>query len=276
MGLGLLLALCASVCMGTATVLQALGARAAAAEAPGTALRAAWRWPFIVGISLDALGFVAELLSLRSVPLFLVEAALASSLAVTAIVGAGVLHIQLRRAEWVAVGAVCCGLALLAIAAGREGEGEGDETLRVAVLGGSLGLALLGWAVSARTRSRRNRAAILGGMAGLSFGLVAVAARVLPGLTLPGILTEPTAYAVIVSGIGGYLLLIEALQSGSVTAATAAMVIGETVWPAMFGVIWLGDTTRRGLTPVAAAGFAVAIGGALALARFGEAEQQPA
>ncbi len=276
MALGLLLALCASVCMGTATVFQALGARSVAAGGPGAAVRATWQLPFIVGICLDTLGFGAELLSLRSVPLFLVEAAIAGSLAVTAVVAAGVLHIRLRQVEWAAVGAVCCGLALMAIAAGREAGGDGDETIRLAVLAGSAGLALVGWAVSSRIRGGgrvRHRAAVLGGMAGVSFGLVAIAARLLPGMTVPGILIDPAAYAVVVSGLSGYLLLIEALQSGSVTGATAAMVMGETVWPAMFGVIWLGDTTRHGLAPLAVAGFAISITGALALARFGEAEQ---
>lgn len=260
--------------MGTATVFQALGARSVAAGGPGAAVRATWQWPFLVGIGLDTLGFVAELLSLRSVELFLVEAAVAGSLAVTAVVAAGILRIRLRPVEWGAVAAVCFGLVLMAIAAGREEGGDGDARMRLAILALSLALALTGWLVSARLGAVRHRAAVLGLLAGVSFGVVAVAARLLPGLTVPGILVEPSAYAVVVSGIGGYLLLIGALQSGSVTAATAAMVIGQTVWPALFGVVWLGDTTRHGLAPLAAAGFAVSIGGALALARFGDAEQQ--
>ncbi|TPQ17809.1 hypothetical protein [Streptomyces sporangiiformans] len=276
MALGMLLALCAAVCMGTATVFQALGARAVTAGGPGAAVRATWQWPFLVGIGLDTLGFGAELLSLRSVPLFLVEAAVAGSLAVTAVVAAGVLHIRLRQVEWAAVGGVCCGLALMAIAAGREASGDGDDTMRLAVLAGSVGLAVVGWAVSARAGGVRHRAAVLGGMAGASFGVVAIAARLLPGFTVPGILIEPAAYAVVISGISGYLLLIDALQSGSVTGATAAMVIGQTVWPAVFGIVWLGDSTRHGLAPLAAAGFAISITGALALARFGEAEQATA
>lgn len=274
MALGLLLALCACALMGTATVFQALGARKVAAGGPGAAVRATWQWPFLVGIGLDTLGFVAELLSLRSIELFLVEAAVAGSLAVTAVVAASVLRIRLRRVEWGAVAAVCCGLVLMAISAGREAGGDGDERMRIAVLAGSLGLALVGRLVSVRLKAVRHRAAVLGLLAGICFGVVAVAARLLPGLGMPGILVEPAAYAVVISGICGYLLLIEALQSGSVTAATAAMVIGQTVWPALFGVIWLGDTTRHGLAPLAAAGFAVSIAGALALARFGEAEQQ--
>jgi hypothetical protein len=41
------------------------------------------------------------------------------------------------------------------------------------------------------------------------------------------------------------------------------------------GVIFLGDTTRRGLTPVAAVGFALAVACAVMLARFGEADHGP-
>jgi hypothetical protein len=276
MALGLLLALCACVLMGTATVFQALGARAVAAGGPGATVRATWQWPFLVGIVLDTLGFASELISLRSIPLFLVEAAVAGSLAVTAVVAAGMLRIRLRHVEWAAVGAVCCGLALMAIAAGRETGGDGDDTMRLAVLAGSAGLAVLGWVVSTRLGHVPHRAAVLGGMAGVSFGLVSIAARLLPGLTVPGILGEPTAYAVVLSGLSGYLLLIGALQSGAVTAATAAMVIGQTIGPALFGILWLGDTTRHGLAPLAAAGFALSLAGALALARFGEAEQHTA
>ncbi|MEU7137073.1 hypothetical protein [Streptomyces sp. NPDC046261] len=264
---GVVLAFCAALCMGAATVLQAIGARRTAAGSLVPALR---QWPFLAGVCVDTLGFGAELAALRSLPLFVVEAALASSLAVTAVIGAAVLGIRLRPAEWCAVAAVCAGLALLAIAAGHEGTGTGDERLRLVVLAASVGLVLLGWAAAHRVH--RHRAALLGGLAGLSFGLVAVAVRLLPDLAVPRILTAPTTYAVVISGIGGYLLLIEALRSGSVTAATAAMVIGESVWPALFGVVWLGDTTRHGFTPLAVAGFAASIAGALALARFGEAE----
>ena len=40
-------------------------------------------------------------------------------------------------------------------------------------------------------------------------------------------------------------------------------------------MIFLGDTTRRGLAPVAVIGFVIAVASALALARFGEAGQDP-
>jgi hypothetical protein len=62
-----------------------------------------------------------------------------------------------------------------------------------------------------------------------------------------------------------------------VTTATAAVILAETMPPAVVGVIFLGDTTRPGLAPVAGLGFALAVACALALARFGEAgEKHPA
>jgi hypothetical protein len=48
------------------------------------------------------------------------------------------------------------------------------------------------------------------------------------------------------------------------------MVVGETVLPAVVGVVVLGDEAKHGWVPVAVGGFVLAVGGALALARFGE------
>jgi hypothetical protein len=56
-----------------------------------------------------------------------------------------------------------------------------------------------------------------------------------------------------------------------VTVATAAVVLAETIPPAVIGVIFLGDQTRRGLAVVAWAGFFLAVASAVMLARFGEA-----
>ena len=73
------------------------------------------------------------------------------------------------------------------------------------------------------------------------------------------------------------MLYATALDGGSVTTATAAVVLAETMPPALVGVIFLGDTTRHGLAAVAGLGFALAVACAVALARFGEAgEKQPA
>ncbi|MGP3922126.1 hypothetical protein [Streptomyces sp. 8N616] len=69
------------------------------------------------------------------------------------------------------------------------------------------------------------------------------------------------------------------MSTGTATvlqAMGARMAAGGPVRPAVFGVARLGDTTRHGLAPLAVTGFVLSIAGALALARFGEAEQQAA
>ncbi|MFF7966166.1 hypothetical protein ACFZC3_12480 [Streptomyces sp. NPDC007903] len=265
-------ALGAAVCFGTATVLQAVAARAAGGQGGGEAallLRAVRQWRYAAGLALDGLGFVFQILALRSVPIYAVGAALAASLAVTAVVAARLLRVRLSGPEWAAVGVVCAGLALLGLASGAEGDRSGPAWLPYALLATAAGVLLLG-AVGGRL-SGRPRALLLGLGAGCGFGVVEVAVRLVGSLHPYALSTDPSLYALLLGGGAAFLLLTSALQRGSVTTATAGMVLGETLGPAAVGVLWLGDRTRAGLGPLAVLGFVVAVAGALALARFGEA-----
>ncbi|WP_046727349.1 DMT family transporter [Streptomyces humi] len=265
-------ALAAAVCFGTATVLQAMAARAAGDGTGGEAallLRAVRQWRYVVGLGLDGLGFVFQVLALRSLPIYAVSAALASSLAVTAVVAARLLRVRLSGVEWAAVGVVCAGLAMLGLASGPEGDRAGTTTLKWVMLGTAVAVLLLG--LAGGRLSGRGRALVLGLGAGFGFGVVEVSVRLIDTLRLPALLTNPATYALLVGGGAAFMLLTSALQRGSVTTATAGMVIGETIGPAAVGVVWLGDRTREGLAWLAVLGFAVAVAGALALGRFGEA-----
>jgi hypothetical protein len=117
----------------------------------------------------------------------------------------------------------------------------------------------------------RGRALVLGLGAGFGFGVVEVTVRLIDSLVPGSLVTDPAAYALLLGGGAAFLLLTTALERGSVTVATAGLVLGETVGPAAVGVAWLGDRTREGLAWLAVLGFLVAVIGALALARFGEA-----
>ncbi len=274
---GMVCALGAAVCFGTATVLQAVAAReAGTAEGGGGGgdaallLRALRQWRYLAGLALDGLGFLLQIAALRSLPIYAVGAALAASLAVTAVVAARLLRVRLSGVEWAAVGIVCAGLAMLGLASGGEGDRSGPSWLGYAMLAAAVGVLLLG-AAGGRL-SGRTRALVLGLGAGFGFGVVEVAVRLIGSLHPVDLLTNPASYALLVGGGAAFLLLTSALQRGSVTTATAGMVLGETIGPAAVGVIWLGDRTREGLTWLAVLGFAVAVTGALALARFGEVE----
>ncbi|MFF4538867.1 hypothetical protein [Streptomyces aureus] len=270
-------ALGASVCFGTATVLQAMAARAAGGGGSGAAgaaallLRALRQWRYLAGLGLDGVGFVLQIAALRSLPIYAVGAALAASLAVTAVVASRLLHVRLSRVEWSAVAVVCAGLAMLGLASGTEGDRTGSLALKYAMLGTSVAVLVLGL-VGGRLPDR-GRALALGLGAGFGFGVVEVSVRLIADLDPGTLLANPATYALLIGGGAAFLLLTTALERGSVTTATAGLVIGETIGPALVGVVWLGDRTREGLTWLAVLGFAVAVAGALALARFGEAPE---
>lgn len=276
--IGFLLALGCSVCYGSATVLQAAATRAV--EPGGNSgvdamlvLRALRQWRYLAGIGLDGLGFLLQVAALRLVPIYVVAAALAASIAVTGIVAAWMLSARLSPVEWTAVGVVCVSLAMLALAAGpghyrRAPAGLGWALLVV------VAVVLLGGALTSRLGDRA-RSLVLGFGAGTGFGVVEVGVRLIE-VTNPTKLAfyaNPALYAAGAGGLVAFLLLTSALQRGSVTTTVAAMVVGETIAPALVGVVWLGDSARPGLGWVVILGFAVAVSATMVLARFGEAPE---
>jgi drug/metabolite transporter (DMT)-like permease len=267
-------ALASAVCFGTASVLQAVATRAAepgtgSAVDPGLLLRALRQWRYLAGLALDGLGFLLQIVALRSIPLYAVGAALAASLAVTALVAIPLLGTRLSSAEWSAVAVVCAGLAMIALASGPEGNRAAPPALRWSLLLAAVAVLLA--SVLADRLPEKPRALVLGLGAGVGFGVVEVAVRLIDSLAIPRVLGNPALYALVLGGVTGFLLLTSALQRGSVTVATAGMVLGETAGPALVGIAWLGDRPREGLQWLATAGFLAAVAGALALTRFGEA-----
>jgi drug/metabolite transporter (DMT)-like permease len=272
MPLGVLAAVFSAFCYGIASVLQSKAATIEPAE-PGVRplFRLIVRGPFVGGILLDVAGFAAQFTALRVAPVFLVQAALAGSLAVTAAVAGVVLKIRLGRRDWMAVGLVCAGLAALGFSAGTEGARNTSAAFRFALVAAIVLLAGIAWAVG-RLREPAG-SAVTGLVAGLGFGVVALAARALPDLKPSVLISDPTTYALVVGGFVAFLCYARALQRGVVTAVTAALVVGETLLPAIIGIVFLGDQTRPGTAPIAVAGFAATLIGAAALARFGELQQ---
>jgi len=267
----MLYALGAALCFGTATALQARAARQAeeADGAVGLLVKAARQVPYLTGLVLDSIGFLLEVIALRSIPVYAVSAAMASCLAVTAVVAGPLLDVRLRGAEWASILTVCGGLAVLALGSGKEGASHGDATMRWAALVASIVLVLLAGGRLTRLTDR-TRATVLGLASGFGFGIVEISVRLLDPLTPHALLANPAGYALFIGGGAAFLLLTSALRRGSVTAATAAMVLGETIGPALIGILALGDSTRAGWAPATFLGFALAVAGALALARFGE------
>jgi drug/metabolite transporter (DMT)-like permease len=275
--IGFLLALGCSVCYGTATVLQAVATRSVEAGNSNSGvdamlmLRALRQWRYAAGVGLDGIGFLLQVMALRLVPIYVVAAALAASIAVTGIVSAWVLSARLSAVEWTAVGVVCVSLAALAFAAGPGHFRHGPPGLGWGLIAVVVVVFIVG--AAAGRLPDRERAFALGLASGSGFGVVEIGVRLLDKIdpTKAAFYTNPALWAAAGGGAAGFLLLTSALQRGSVTTTVAAMVVGETIAPALVGVIWLGDTAREGLGWLVIAGFVVSVSGTLMLARFGEA-----
>src|SRR5215469_1665890 len=203
---------------------------------PGLVIRMFRQWPFVLSLAIDFAGFVCQLIALRRLPIFEVQVIIASNLAVTAVFAAWLMHTVLSIREWAAV---------------------------ISVAG-----------VAAARLPSQYRTVALGAMAGLGYAVLAVCARILPGFTPAVLIKSPAAYTLAAAGIISFMLYASALESGSVTVATAAVILLETAPPALIGVLFLGDSTKPGLVAPAIAGFIMALVSAIALARFGEAGVQ--
>src|SRR5947207_4506866 len=277
-------ALVAALCYGIAAVMQAMAVRAASRRKasaqrsrlgnvdPSLVVRMLHQWPFIASLGLDLIGFFAQLVALRQLPLFAAQAIIAGNLAVTAVFAAWLMHLELAWREWLAVGGVSLGVGMLGSSAGAHAVTGVSPQFKLALIVAVAGIAAAGIAASRLPRSARTP--VLGAIAGLGYGVLAVAARVLPGFSPHQLIRDPAAYALAAAGIVSFMLYATALEGGSVTVATAAVVLAETTPPAVVGVMLLGDQTRPGLGGGAVLGFSLAIVCAVALARFGETDEQ--
>ena len=268
---GLIAAALAAVLYGVASVFQAIAARRTAptdAVDPRVLMRIVRQPWFLAGLAADGAGFVAQFWALQTLPIFVVQSALAASLAVTAVVAVPLLGLVLAGRQWAAVGGVCVGLVLLGLSAGAENAHIPSLAFQFALLGAVAVLALAGAAANRLPGSVR--ATSLGLVAGLSFGVVAIAARSLGEMSPARLVREPAAYAVVAAGVVAFLYYTIGLQRAAVTTVTAALVIGETVLPSVVGVLVFGDGTRPGFLPLALVGFVLAVACSLSLARFGE------
>jgi drug/metabolite transporter (DMT)-like permease len=230
------------------------------------------QWPFIASLGLDLIGFVGQLIALRRLPLFATQAIIAGNLAVTAVFASWLIRLQLAWREWVAVAGVIIGVGMLGSSAGAHPATGVSEEFKLALILAVAGIAVAG--VAASRLKGPVRTPLLGAVAGLGYGVLAVAARVLPGFSPHQLIRDPAAYALAAAGIVSFMLYATALEGGSVTVATAAVVLAETTPPAVVGVMFLGDHTRPGLGGVAVLGFSFAIVCAVALARFGETDEE--
>lgn len=266
--LGLGSALFAALLYGVAAILQAIAAR----EIPeggltaGTVVGLLRRPVLVAAIALLILGYVFHLISVRLIPLFLAQAGIAVSLVVTALLAVRYFHDTLSRLEWAAIGAVVLGMVLLSSAAGDTGTERATPALSI-----SLFVVLAGMVLVTLVASRfegASAAAVLGLTGGMGYAVVALASRLLPDFAIGDLITSSDTYALVLAGVLAFFIYSLALQRGSVTAATTALIVTQTMVPTVAGVAFLGDEVRSGFWPVMIIGFALTAAAATVLVRF--------
>jgi len=238
--MGLIAATLAAVAYAGASVLQSRGA-----FGHGSARELARSPYYLAGLGLDAVGWVLTLVALRDLPVYVVQAVLASSLAFTVVIAWLWLKTGLRARDVTAIGALAVALGVVGIA-GREQAAP--------ALGGGVALALTvagvivtALVVAALVVPRRVSSATLAVLAGLAYSGTALAARAVAVRSpLWHTLASPLPWIVAATGIAGTVAYAAALERGAVGPATALLWAVEVVVPTVVAVPLLGDGVRAG------------------------------
>jgi hypothetical protein len=254
---------------GVGSMLQAVGARRVARAAGVGGLAAILvQLPYLAGLAVDVVAFVANVVALRRLPLFLVQSFVTASVGVTAVLAA-LSGERLRPRDWGALAVLGAGLVMLGATATAEAGVALSRPVQYAVLVSAVlpvGVGLLGLRLRPRPASL-----VLAAAAGLAWTGVAVAARGIGADALGwGLLAQPLAWVVVVQGVVGTAFFALALQRGPVTPITAVTFTLEMVVPSLLGLWLLGDGVSPGDQPWAVLGFVLALAGTVALTRFAE------
>jgi len=207
-------------------------------------------------------GWLLHLVAIARTPLYVAQVGTAFSLAVTALVAAWVVGEPLSPRHWAAIVAQVGGLVLLALAAGDVGSHDLGARAALALVSSLLVLTICG--VLAVRRPGDQDGLLLAGLAGLAYAGSPTASRALLDPTRD-LATVAAALTIGLFGLLGFWLYSVALDRTSITAATAPVVLLQTVVPAVVGVVAFGDGIRAGWWPVGLLGFVVATAGALVL-----------
>jgi hypothetical protein len=260
----LLFCLIAALGYGVGAVLQAVGARHAAADAD-IGVKAMVKQPmFLFGLLADFGSWVISRFALHTLPLFAVQTILAGSLAVTVVLARIVLGAELRRPDRLAIVATVIGLVIVGVSAGSDEARDVTHLLKLCILAGIPAIL-----VAAFFAVKMNKAVILAVLAGVAFTASALAARTIrvKGESIGGIFTEPMLWAMLIYAVIALAIHAGALLRGEVGPVTAAMWATEVVVAVIISAVALGDHMRPGWVLPAAFGIALTLAATVVLAR---------
>lgn len=272
----LLAVLGAAVFTGGATVMQSVAVRRVpiARGLASSSLAQLLRSPlYLAALALVALGFAVTALALQTLPVFVVQTARASSLAVTAVLSVALLGHRLNQREGVALLGVIVGLVLLALSAPRSATVVAQFTVRLGLLCAAATLVLTA-ALALRAPVSARSGIWLAIVAGLCFAVPPLAARGIGDWAPLGLIADPASWALGICALLGLALSAMTLQRTTVVIGTCVMVATETAVSAVLGMALFGDRPAPGRWGFAVGGVIITLAASLMLARFGAPEEQ--
>jgi drug/metabolite transporter (DMT)-like permease len=222
----------------------------------------------LLGLAADGMAFLANIVALWKLPLFLVQSILTGSVGVTAVIAA-IRGSKLGWKDWASLAVLGTGLVLLSISAASENAVRISATSRWLILASSLLPVVIGL-VGMLLRNRFS-GLVIAFASGVAFTGVAVASR---GISADQIgwrmLADPLVWTIVVQGVIGSACFALALQRRDVTSVTAVTFMAEMVIPSIVGLLLFGDSVGAGLGAYALVGFVFAIAGTISLIGFAE------
>ncbi|MEO2058332.1 MAG: DMT family transporter, partial [Thermoleophilia bacterium] len=193
--------------------------------------------------------------------------------------GAWWAHERLPTTVWVASAFLVGGLALFLVAGDASGTGDDASDLRWMMAGIVVVPIVVVLALFAYRRTGPARAVAFGIVAGILFG---VQSSLLKAVTLDwgtGLIDELGSWkpwAVIIAGIGGFLMQQAAFQSGSIALSLPPVVVLPPLTAAAVAIFVLGGSINMsGLHGVAVVAAVLAIvGGQVAIAKVEAGREQ--
>jgi drug/metabolite transporter (DMT)-like permease len=260
----LVFCLVAALGYGVGAVLQALGARHAAAGG-NMGVKAMVKQPmFLLGLLADFGSWVISRFALHTLPLFAVQTILAGSLAVTVVLARLVLGAELRKPDRWAIVATVAGLIIVGVSAGSDEARDVTHLLKLCILAGIPAII-----VAAFFAIKMNKAVVLAVLAGIAFTSSALAARTIRvrGQSIGAIFTEPMLWAMLIYAVIALGIHAGALMRGEVGPVTAAMWATEVLVAVVIGAVALDDHMRPGWALPATFGIALTLAATVVLAR---------
>ena len=256
-----------SLCFGVSAIFEDRAAKETPTlelSGPRSVLKVTTRLPYLIGMGLGLIGWVLSLLALQRLPIYAVQAVLASSIGVVVVLHWALTREPVPRRQAILLLTLGAGLIALAVSAKPGGPSSVAAWFDLAIWIGVGVITLLG-ALAARTQGDRG-SALLGAVSGLAYGGLALCARALEtDHTVRGLLLSPLTIALLPFAALGIGFFASALQRGSVAVATACQRATMVIVPATVGLVFLGDQARHGFAPLAYGGFVLTLASVLGL-----------